>query len=182
MEYRWRQRNSRLHAPRQQCLFTNCLPRRWPAYAPATRLWWRWLWHGGEVSVTHLGRELLRESLDDGATKLVTFGVSPLPPSPPAAPLSCPCIDEFPLGTLASTGANSTYLPVLVHGEPYNYSARYGLSECAAHDRGMPPGCDDALSAPSWCDTRWCAAARPCRLPYVPQKYAPRVVAGATWT
>ena len=139
-------------------------------------------WHGGEVSVTHLGRELLRESLDDGATKLVTFGVSPLPPSPPAAPLSCPCIDEFPLGTLASTGANSTYLPVLVHGEPYNYSARYGLSECAAHDRGMPPGCDDALSAPSWCDTRWCAAARPCRLPYVPQKYAPRVVAGATWT
>lgn len=119
-------------------------------------------WHGGEVSMTRLGHELLRESLvndgtvDNGAKKLVNFDVWPLPPSPPAAPLNCPCIGEFPQGTLASTSANSTYLPVLYQGEPYNYSSGYGLHECAAHDRDMPPGCDDTRSAPTWCDKLWC--------------------------
>ncbi len=118
-------------------------------------------WHGGEVIVTYHGQELLRESLfadglvDDGASKQAAFNVWPGPPSPPAAPLDCACLEAFPPGLVAKSGSTS-YLPVVVNGEHYNYPASYGMANCATHDQGLAPDCNSPGTAPSWCEKPWC--------------------------
>ena len=103
------------------------------------------------------------------------------PSSPPtmagdAGDAACPCLplSEAPGNPLASTNLtnlnltscsllapSSAGVPCLTQamvdaGTCQCYAESYGYGECAAHDEGLAPSCDDVGAEAAWCGLRWC--------------------------
>ncbi|KAH8068319.1 ionotropic glutamate receptor [Aureococcus anophagefferens] len=104
------------------------------------------------------------------------------PSSPPttmavdAGDAACPCLplSEAPGNPLASTNLtnlnltscsllapSSAGVPCLTQamvdaGACQCYADSYGYGECAAHDEGLAPSCDDVGAEAAWCGLRWC--------------------------
>ena len=97
----------------------------------------------------------------DGCCSLATPPAPAPPRAPPAAPpLDCPCLTSFD-GT--GVTVNGSSLLVNISGVAAWYPSTYGLSNCSAHDVGLPPSCSNASNAetsvadsPGWCFQSWC--------------------------
>ena len=64
---------------------------------------------------------------------------------------SCPCLDDF----LGADPVVNGLIPVTLAGETHQLPATYGLSNCSAHDTGLPPYCS-LSEPPAWCADSWC--------------------------
>ena len=84
-----------------------------------------------------------------GLARAAVFLVAAICPS--AGEDTCAC-----LPSLEAFGIDVTEgLVVQTSSGMQTYPPTYGVGNCSAHDRGLPPVCDTP-SAPAWCSQHWC--------------------------
>merc|ERR1719456_1811658 len=73
----------------------------------------------------------------------------------------CPCLTTLPQSiTYAYVKPDADGKECLMYTPPaggeYCYPLEYGTNKCNTWDVGMPPDCADEMSAPQWCEQKWC--------------------------